>query len=552
MPQKAKEREFRLSVCLVYPNTQKVGASYLGFHKIYSALSEVCDCDTAFLPEGGGKLRSQNQNRELGSFDLLAFSLTFETDILNVLEILKRAGVPLEREERDDDQPLVCAGGIAPTLNPEPFADFFDFMVIGEGELTLREWVEKLAESGGKRRMERLESLAGTAGVYVPSLYEEELAETGRIISRKTLGSGPAVVKRLYDVSFAKKGSAQVMDMETVFGDSWLLETGKGCGQGCRFCAAGFIYRPTRHVDLERLVEQISDGLARKKRIGLIGSAICEHPDIKKVYAEILRQGGGINVSSLRIGYVDSEMLRQLVRGGLHTMTIAPEAGTERLRRSVNKNVADAEILGTVGEAVTAGMRNVKMYFLVGLPGEEDGDVTAIVTLVKKLRDEFVKKSKPLGRAGKITVAVNPFVPKPQTPFQWEPFAAQKDLKRKMAEVKKGLSREANVELKLESGKGAAVQALMSLGNRTAGRGAVRAFTDGDWKNALREAGLASASLAGRDKNEILPWDFIDSGVTKEYLWKERERAFAGKVTPPCPPGLSGCERCGKFLGNCC
>ncbi len=540
----------RLSVCLAYPNVKKVGLSYLGFHKIYSALSGLCDCDVAFLPERGGKFRSHLQNKPLGNFDLVAFSLTFETDLLNVLSILEGAGIPLERAKRGERHPVVCAGGIAPTLNPEPFADFFDFMVIGEGELTLAQWVEKLANNGGGRD-ERLAELADIEGVYVPSLYEVEYDGDGRIRERRPLGRAPETVKRLYDPSFGQSGSAQVFDDETVFKDSWLIETGKGCGQGCRFCAAGFIYRPVRHVGTERLAAQFDEGLKKRKRIGLVGSAICEHPGIKGVYSKIIEKGGGINVSSLRLGYLDGEMLGLLVKGGLNTMTIAPEAGSERLRRSINKDFSDEEIVGTVRTAVSAGMMNVKLYFLIGLPGETEGDVTALVSLIRRIRDGFMEASKPLGRAGKITAAVNPFVPKAQTPYQWEPLFHEKDIKGKLAIIKKGLSRTGNLELKLESGRNALPQAVLSVGSRRAGAMALEAFRGGNWKTAAKNFLSGDACLKGRGRGEILPWDFIDSVVTKEYLWKERERGLSGKTTPPCPPELSGCRRCGDFEGNC-
>ncbi|MBI3581961.1 MAG: radical SAM protein [Nitrospinae bacterium] len=540
----------RLSVCLAYPNVKKVGLSYLGFHKIYAALRDLCDVDFAFLPEKGGRLRSQLQNKPLGNFDVVAFSLTFETDVLNVLSILEGAGIPLERAKRGERHPVVCAGGIAPTLNPEPFADFFDFMVMGEGELTLAQWVEKLANNVGGRG-ERLAELADVGGVYVPSLYEVEYDGEGRITERRALGRAPETVKRLYDPSFGRSGSAQVIDDETVFKDSWLIETGKGCGQGCRFCAAGFAYRPVRHVSTERLEAQIDEGLKKRKRIGLVGSAICEHPGIKDVYRKIIEKGGGINVSSLRLGYVDREMLELLVKGGLTTMTIAPEAGSQSLRRVINKDFSDEEIVETVATAVSAGMLNVKLYFLVGLPGETEGDVDALVSLVRRIRDGFMEASKPLGRAGRITAAVNPFVPKAQTPYQWEPLFQEKDVKVKLAAVKKGLSRLGNLELKLESGRNALPQAVLSVGSRRAGGMALEAFRDGNWKTAAKNFLRGDACLKGRGRGEILPWDFVDSGVTKEFLWKEREKGLAGKTTPPCPPELSGCRRCGDFPGNC-
>ncbi len=544
----AIERDESFSVRLVYPNTAAVGASYLGFHKILAAFDAVCRCETAFMPDIGGA-----GTLNLARCDLAAFSFTFEMDALNLLRMLKENNIPLMAAERTDRHPLVCAGGIVPTMNPEPFAAFSDFFVLGEGELVIPALVQKLSASRHQPREQRLRDIAGIEGVYIPSLYAVEENSDGTIKSRRPLDGAPERVRRQYDPGFGRTGSSQLAGLEgSIFKDSHLIETGKGCGQGCRFCASGFVYRPVRHVDKETLFAQIDEGLARKERIGLIGSAICEHPDICEVYDHILEKKGGINVSSLRVEYLSARTLAKLAAGGLKTMTIAPEAGSERLRRAVNKRMTDDDVLNAVRLAADAGILNVKCYFLIGLPGECDEDIDALVSLAKKIRDELVAGSKRHGRAGKITLGVNPFVPKPHTPFQWQPVAPLPELKEKSAKLKKALQGQSNMELKIEGGKNSAVQGLLSVGGRAVTPLILQAFEEGGWTSALKSPAAKSVYARRKEFGEILPWDFIDSRVAKEYLQAEAEKASAEKTTPPCPPEHAGCKRCGKFVGNCC
>ena len=546
-----------LAVCLVYPNRSRVGVSNLGFQKIYAAINshESAFCDVAFLPDSGSAPFSMEREMPLDGFDVLAFSVTFEMDAPNLLEIVKGAGLPLERRNRTDSNPLVCAGGVAVTLNPEPLSDFIDFFVIGEGEDDVGLWLDRLAMSRGRPRSERLADISTLRGVYVPSLYEVRYNEESLPVERIAKESAPEVVARLYKSDYEKSGMAQCMEpMDSVFKESFLIETGKGCGQGCRFCAAGFIYRPVRHVAIEVLKEQAARGLTESKRLGLVGSAISEHPQIEELYDYILSLGGKIAVSSLRVGHVNAKTFERLAKGGCRTVTIAPEAGSSRLRRVVNKDIADDEIVNCAATAAAAGILNIKLYFLIGLPEERDEDIVAIAVLVKKIRDGFVTASKAHGRAGKITVGVNPFVPKPNTPFQWARFAPIGELKMKSKLLKSLLGGEPNVNLKIESAKNAAVQALLSLGSRRVGgmlADVVNEKNPKSWSAILRLPEAKQVYAREKGKDELLPWDFIDSIVGKEHLWAEYERAKSAKITPPCPPPLAGCKRCGTFDGNC-
>lgn len=543
-----------LAVCLVYPNSSRVGRGNLGFQKIFSAINShgAAYCDIAFLSESPVSPRSVERDIALKGFDVLAFSVTFEMDELNVLKILKTAGVPITRGERKDGDPIVCAGGVAVTLNPEPMSDFIDFFVIGDGEDDVGSWLSILEESRGHTRRERLAELAALDGIYVPSLYDVRFNDDGTTAERVAKNGAPERVTRLYKRDYPASGMMECIDPEdSVFKESFLIETGKGCGQGCRFCAAGFIYRPVRHVKKEVVKRQIAYGLTERKKIGLVGSAISEHPDIDEIYDAILERGGGISVSSLRVEYADRATFRRLDKGGARSVSIAPEAGSERLRRIVNKDISDDEIVDCVTTAAEEGILNVKLYFLIGLPEETPDDVTAIATLVKKIRDGFVSASRVHGRAGRINVSVNPFVPKPNTPFQWARFAEMNELKKKIKLLKQMLIGEPNIVFKAHSVKNGAVQALLSLGSRRVGSMILNVFNGKSWNSVLRmpEAKIVYARV--REKSETLPWDFIDSIVERSYLWREYEKAKSGKITPPCPTRETGCKRCGVFEGNC-
>jgi len=570
------------SVCLVYPNTKSVGSSNLGFQKIFMLLRDIegLICDVAFLPEpeerasskkGGSTNRLVKQSgivsdylgRNLNDFDLIAFSVTFEMDEINLLKILGIAGIPFTSDERLNSVnrlPVIMAGGVAATLNPEPLSRFIDFFILGEGETVVdgdgRSAVEAVIERLRSRREEAKEStlleLAAIEGVYVPSLYEVEYDDKGRIIRRGSAIGAPETVKRLINVGYRATGMSQLENFSsTMFKGTFLVETGKGCGSGCRFCAAGFIYRPVRHVDIDVLKEQVDLGLTKGRRIGLVGSAICEHPDIFELYDRIVDGGGEATVSSLRIGLAGLETFQKLAKGGLKTATVAPEAGSERMRRVINKPLSDEEIIEAAGNCAEAGILNLKLYFLIGLPGESDEDVDAITDLAKKVRDRFIEMSKPHGRAGRVTVSVNPLVPKPSTPFQWEPFESIGSLKEKAGRLKKALNREPNLEFKVEGIREAAFQSLLSTGNRRTGDALMEAYEGDGWQTVLKSKKYNLHYLERRGEDEILPWDFIDSGFGRDYLAGELKKSLADKTTAVCLPTLGGCKKCGEFEGVC-
>jgi len=555
-----KDHVGKLSVALVYPNVYEVGMSNLGFQKIYHLLNLRADvvCERAFLSsreearfsgKRKQKICSLETGKPLSEFDVVAFSVTFEPDYLNVLSILSLAGIPLKGRGKRD--PLVVAGGVAVTLNPEPVADFIDVVLLGEGEKIIDPFVSAIIKNGkGDLKM-----FASLPGAYVPSAYTPVYAKDGTLNEIKTAGGFPQKVKREWDEKYGEEPNRTYVETEkTVFGDMALVETGKGCGKHCRFCAAGYIYRPTRHAQTEPLLSAIDDGLLAKGKVGLVGSAICDHPEIEKIFAHIISRGGKFSVSSLRLDNLTNSMLENLLKGECKTITVAPEAGTETLRRRVNKNLPDDMILDTAKRISEAGPFSLKMYFIVGLPGETEDDVNSIIDLTARVRAIMEPAWKKRGHDEVITVGVSGFVPKPCTPYEREPFIGIKKVAEKLNRVARGLRGIPRVAYHPESARQAYLQALLSAGDRRVGALLEKALElDGDWFRAIRETEIDANFYVSRRKgeNEILPWDFIDHGFRAGYLEKELKKSETGKLTPECPPPDETCERCGEFLGIC-
>ncbi len=554
-----KNRGGKISIALVYPNSYEVAMSNLGYQKIYHMLNDREDilCERAFLPSGReiDYLKNQNQKpvtlesgRALAQFDVIAFSITFEHDYLNALTILDLAGIPLKN--RDGEAPLVMAGGVAVTMNPEVMAPFIDLAVIGEGEGMIEPFCDLLIKGGRD-----LSAFAAIPGIYVPAGYEPVYKEDSTIEKFLVKDGFPKKVKRGWNHDWLTSPNINYIETpDTVFGDMALVEIGKGCPKHCRFCAAGYIYRPTRHGDTDAIMTAIDDGLKRKGKVGLVGSAIGDHPDIEKIFGRITSQGGKFSVSSLRLDKLTDKMIDLLLKGDCHTITVAPEAGTERLRRKINKGMTDEVILGGARRIARAWPFKIKMYFIVGLPGETMEDVEGIVDLVKRVHGVMEPEWKKHGRAGEITVGVDGFVPKAFTPFQREPFEGVKPVAKKLSVVADGLRKTPNTVLQKGSARQAYTQALLSQGDRRlANLMELCLKLDGDWSAALRETTLDADHYVTRRKGmeEILPWSVIDDGLRENYLNREQELSQKGKVTPECPPPNRECLRCGVFEGVC-
>lgn len=551
-----KARGAQVEIVLAYPNTYHVGMSNLGVHQIYSLLNRREDtaCERVFLPneediedyyKTGTKLFTLESKRPVKEFGILAFSVSFEQDYLNILEILRLSGIPLDKEERTDEDPLVLLGGICSFFNPEPLADFFDVVIAGEGEEVVGEFVDAYRESREKGRLEMLRAVGRVPGVYVPEFYSVIYNEDNTIKERKKLElSAPdTIAKRTVRDFNASPAATVVLTPNTEFSDMYLSEITRGCGRHCRFCMAGYIYLPPRNLGIEKAKEQAAKADDLCGKIGLVGAALSDYPGISELCTAI---HGKVSVSSLRADSVSEALIDRLAQSGHKTVAIAPEAGSERLRRVINKGVTEEDVLRAADMIFGRGIPNLKLYFILGLPTEAQEDVDAIITLAEKAHEVQLKHARPAGRIGRITLSVNSFVPKPFTPFQWEPMERVDSLNKKLRSLEKAVKKIGNMNIIHDLPKWEYVQALLSRGDRRLGR-LIRVAheRDGDWKTAARALGIDTDFYVTRRRavDEVLPWDFIDIGVRKDYLKNEFERALEGKFTPPCRP--ASCKTCG-------
>jgi radical SAM superfamily enzyme YgiQ (UPF0313 family) len=544
-----------LKVCVLYPNTYPVAMANLGFQAVVRLLAEDArvTCDRAFLPDGPraewpGALRSFEQDRPVRDFDVVAFSISFETDYVNVLHCLALAGIPLRRSEREASAPVVVAGGPATFLNPEPLAEFVDLFLIGEAEDMLGEFVTRAAAA--RTREEMLDGCEDLGGAYRPDRWTPEYDPGGDLAAFRHDRRGTAArVERRYvaDLDAFATDSA-ILAPEAVFGDMALVEASRGCEWGCRFCAAGFMYRPVRYRSPARLRASIARGLAVRPTIGLVGAEMASQPGVAGLCQEIADAGGRASPSSLKADVITPELARALGAGGNRSVTVAPEAGSDRLRRVINKNLTEAEILRAAEWLVGGGVDALKLYVMVGLPTETDTDVEAIVGLTGRIRARLVAGGRP--RVGRILVSINPFVPKPWTPFQWEPMAALPSLRRKLAFLRRALGAIPAVAVETESPREAYLQTLLSRGDRRVGPILLRLHERPEaWWPTLRAlrggaAGIDPDRFVHRayPTDALLPWDFIDHAVDRRYLRAERRKAFAGLETPPCDTAT--CHAC--------
>ncbi|MBR6887001.1 MAG: radical SAM protein [Selenomonadaceae bacterium] len=500
----------RIKFALVYPNFYQIGMSNLGIHIIYQLLNAMKDvsCERFFLAD---ELLSIENQTPLNKFQIIGFALSFEQDYFNVIKMLRAGKINPRAAQRTDFDPIIIAGGPCATFNPAPLAKIFDAFVIGEGEVILPPLIDEIISAEHLPRIKKLEKLSELAGVYVPRFPKK--------VSRqwvKNLDEHPAHSTILTD------------DAEF---NMYLIETARGCGRHCRFCMAGYCFRKPRNRSLDVLKAEVRAAKKFDKKIGLMGAAISDYPQIDELCDFILGEKLPMSVASFRADSVTENLVKSLAASGLKTLTIAPEVGSEKMRRVINKGITEENIFNAVEMGSRAGIKNFRLYFMVGLPFEDFSDVEEIARLSTRIKKYC---------GGRLTLSVNPFVPKPFTPFQWSPFAGKKYLDAAFKILRKSLKSVGGVEIISESIRSAQIQAILARGDIELSEIILQSESERDFRNNFSLD--KEKYLRGRDFAEELPWDFLNQGFDKKYLLAEFNRAKDLKSTPPC---FDGCRRCG-------
>ena len=538
----------RLRVALIFPNTYFVGMSNLGFQTIYRLFNDDPNivCERAFLPpkqelaalrEAGTRIVTLESQTPVADFDIIAFSVSFEWDYTNVLTMLRLAGVPLRAADRDYQHPLVVIGGAVTFVNPEPLAMFADVIAAGEGEALVPALVDAMATSS---RSEQLKRLAQARGYYIPSFYDVEYAADGTIVKyvpRDGTGAPPIVRKAALKTTEAvDPPSTTIFTPDTEFGSRFLIEVVRGCANLCRFCWAGYNYLPVRAFPTDRILALAQAARAHSSKAGLVSIALCDHPDIEHILRSLRDMGYSISPASLRLDDLTPTIVSILKESGERTLTIAPETGSDRLRRVINKTVTNAEILDSAELIFSSGIESLKLYYMIGLPTEDDDDLVAIRDLTVQLHEIMLKHARPRGRIGRIVASVNPLVPKPGTAYQWLPMERTDVIERKMKRMRALVADIDNVYFNIKSERHSYYQALLSLGDRRIAPAIEQAEANGgQWRKALADAELDGDFYIYRDRTNdaVLPWNIIDGGMKEPFFRAEFEKSTRAEWTLP-------------------
>ncbi|MDD2308410.1 MAG: radical SAM protein [Desulfuromonadaceae bacterium] len=530
----------QLSICLVSPSRYRTGMSSLGFQAVYALLADSTDirCERAFLPDreeleeyrrSGTPLLSLESSTPLADFDLVAFSTSFEPDYLNIPLILTLARIPFYSRERTHSDPLIIAGGAAFFINPEPVADFIDAICIGEGEDVIPGMIATLLSPVDNGRRGLLQTLSAIPGVYVPAFYHPDYHSGALVRYDAEAGAPLPVVRAPVCLEQHEPSSSQILTENTEFGDMFLVEVSRGCPRGCRFCSSGFIYGAFRQQPFDNVVALIDQGLAHRRKVGLVGAAVSDYAAIGRLCKYIVEKGAKVSVSSLRVDRIDTEMLDALIASGHKTISLAPEGGSQRMRDVIRKNLSEAQILGACEMLIARDILNLKLYFIIGLPGETDADLDEMIRLIETIRERVIERGRANKRLGEITVSVNPFIPKPFTPFQWCGMEPLLSLERKVKLLESRLRRLPNVKLKVESLRESYLQALLSRGDRRLSPLLVEMAGGANLKKAAKSCGIDTNWYVQRTiaTDEILPWSVVGT-AEMAMLRREYERALAG------------------------
>ena len=542
-------------VAIVYPNTYFVGMSNLGLHIIYEEINLRNDsvCERIFLPEKKEleaydktktPLMSVETQRPMHQFDVVAFDVTFEMDYFHIPLMLRRGRVPVMSEDRTGFDPIVIAGGPCATFNPEPFADFIDAFIIGEGEGIVSRVLDIIRDGKmeGLDRHAILRQLANISGVYVPSLYVPIYSDDGEFKGYHIAEGAPKTIKRHFEM-LTSGGETVVATNYTEFGAMYIIEVARGCGRHCRFCMAGYCFRVPRVRPLEILKEGVDRAEKLGKKVGLMGAAISDYPEVDELVTYIRSKDMRYSCASLRADSLTQAVVDGLADSGQKTITIAPETGSERLRRVINKGISEEHLQNAATLSAKSGIQHMRLYIMIGLPTETDEDIEAIVGLAERTQAHMAE----VGCKGRLTLSINPFIPKPFTPFQWMAMDNQKTVEKKLQYIKKALQKNRRIEVLVESPKEAYIQGVLARGDRRLG--AVLAACAADrgsksFKAEMKAAGLDMDEMNYRERSfdEFLPWSHLDMGMDDGYLEMEWKRSVDEAYTPPC---VQGCKRCG-------
>ena len=546
-----------IRVLLVYPNTREVALANLGFQQVYSLLNSIqgVECDryalpTDWVPEtemlSQKDLRSMDMNRLPADFDMIAFSISFEPDYLNTVIALKYFNIPLDRAERDSSCPMIVAGGSAIFINPEPLANCMDVMFIGEGEGMANYFFDTLYKFEDKNKF--LEKAASLPGIYVPEFYDSQI-DSGRQVGVSTTIDIPSRVTRHWVAEEESLCTHSVVHGEnSTFKDMALMEVTRGCIWACRFCTAGFIYRPPRLPDLNKTYDSMMQTLGGQGKtaqtIGLVGPSVTDHPQLPALAKRITDEGKTISFSSLRMETLTDELVGLILKSGQKTLTVAVDGPSERMRDVINKAATDDFIIEKCRFLTRKGILHLKIYSIIGLPHETDDDIEQFIRLIERVQEVYVDECRNLGRIGRVTISLSPLVPKPGTPFQWHPMEKVKSLKKKFSRLRKALGKLPHLKLSFGSPNEAYLQTYLSRGDRSVHEFFKTFLSNGhDAKSALNKHSVDSFVYRQYGKEDYLPWDIVDHGYRNGFLWDDYQRGLNAGRTPVCDTAT--CHVCG-------